>query len=280
MFKKILILIGTICLATVVFLYNKNQAQTKAQSTQNVDALIERLKEARAQAIIDRVIAMINIIKTQRDALLRSASGVFSIEQKIRNTDEEIRKIKVKNNITALEDQIKITENDLNVLSARVYMEATPQYTELNTLIKNILEDSTIAAYATEIRMLKTKIATRMNDDLVKIQELGKKIHDLTKKTSQIELNKLKIKLELQKQQVQSMLLTQKVTEELDRHVAEKNNYQREIQQKIETLSTNDKIKIRELQSAISRLQLMLNAIQDPHRIETISADTIIEAMA
>ena len=114
-------------------------------------------------------------------------------------------------------------------------------------------------------------------DYLVKIQEKGKEINNLTKKTSQAELNKARIKTSLYKQQIETRMLSEKTIEEMDKYVTENREYNRDIQVNLAKLSSSDQVKIRELKSAIERLNFMLNALKNPSRIETKTVEDIIE---
>lgn len=165
----------------------------------------------------------------------------------------------------------------MNELYANVYTETSRQYSDLNKLVKQALDDATVASYAKQIRSLKTKMATELKDYLVKIQEKGKEINNLTKKTSQAELNKARIKTSLYKQQIETRMLSEKTIEEMDKYVTENREYNRDIQVNLAKLSSSDQVKIRELKSAIERLNFMLNALKNPSRIETKTVEDIIE---
>lgn len=211
------------------------------------------------------------------DRIVRSAPGVSTVQQKIKKNNDEIDKIKEKYGIKKLEKQLKKLEEDMNELYANVYTETSRQYSDLNKLVKQALDDATVASYAKQIRSLKTKMATELKDYLVKIQEKGKEINNLTKKTSQAELNKARIKTSLYKQQIETRMLSEKTIEEMDKYVTENREYNRDIQVNLAKLSSSDQVKIRELKSAIERLNFMLNALKNPSRIETKTVEDIIE---
>ncbi|MCA9770164.1 hypothetical protein KC460_02220 [Candidatus Dependentiae bacterium] len=283
--KSMVIIILVTSITVTIGLLKKSwvQAATPTQKTKEAtekkkaDLFSKKLQETRARAIVQRVEATINVINRYLDRIVRSAPGVSTVQQKIKKNNDEIDKIKEKYGIKKLEKQLKKLEEDMNELYANVYTETSRQYSDLNKLVKQALDDATVASYAKQIRSLKTKMATELKDYLVKIQEKGKEINNLTKKTSQAELNKARIKTSLYKQQIETRMLSEKTIEEMDKYVTENREYNRDIQVNLAKLSSSDQVKIRELKSAIERLNFMLNALKNPSRIETKTVEDIIE---
>ena len=283
--KSMVIIILVTSITVTIGLLKKSwvQAATPTQKTKEAtekkkaDLFSKKLQETRARAIVQRVEATINVINRYLDRIVRSAPGVSTVQQKIKKNNDEIDKIKEKYGIKKLEKQLKKLEEDMNELYANVYTETSRQYSDLNKLVKQALDDATVASYAKQIRSLKTKMATELKDYLVKIQEKGKEINNLTKKTSQAELNKARIKTSLYKQQIETRMLSEKTIEEMDKYVTENREYNRDIQVNLAKLSSSDQVKIRELKSAIERLNFMLNALKNPSRIEAKTVQHIIE---
>lgn len=234
-------------------------------------------KERNGCITIEATKSAMNQYKSDVDSIEKKTGSARKIKQTIKSKEADIENIKQKHNITTPANEVQNLENELETIGARVFAKAQDQYSELNGIIKGIIEDMEVKNKLNEIFKLKAEIEERLESKIKRIKEIGEKIIELTK-TAQEELDTFKREKYIPKrQELARLLLSEEVKKEIEAAGMEIIKSETKLKKELETALTSQEQRRKErLKSSVERYNRMIEFMKDPKKLQTINLEQML----
>lgn len=233
-----------------------------------------------ASYILNQTLDQTSLFQSSMDKLIKDASGMQEILQKIAELNQKIKKIKDENNISALETQLVQLKNQIDNAAIDIFAKAVDPadrqnlYRKINSLINQIYTDQIFQDKIDRIASAKRAIAEQIRKPIRDIQQIGLKIKTL----SAPEQNQID-QIMMQILPLQSQLIGAKMAKEYSDKVNPLDNelirQQNIVQDKLRGLPTDLQSRLRKYKDAKKRLVQMLRLIRQPADSATVTEDEI-----
>lgn len=271
--NKTWILIISVSVATFALIGSEKSPEVAAQQIAE--------ENAANQLIMDQIKSAIQFYDEQIDEIIKQANDINETLRKISEIQAAIKKVKDQYNITGIENQLKQLKIQLDSLAVGLYNKAIDPkdkinfFKKINALIDQINSDPVVRENMKRMKDWESEAIVRIRKPVSEIEKIGRKIDLFTQGKEQKQVDQVYMQLYPLRAQLINARLQKKPNEELTPLENEIIKQQNAIQDKILTLSSDQRIAIRNYREAIKRLNLLLDYIREPRKAATATEEQI-----
>lgn len=210
----------------------------------------------------------------------KQASGVSRLLQDRQKIEKQIQEVKKKNNVITLQDKLKTLEAQLDGFAKEFYRLAKDPngrnlYNEITNVVNQMRNDPTVQRKIQQILTLQQEVNDTVQKQVQTIRSYGKKINQLTKK-EQIKLNQLRTQISQTKEQINALLLSEKVDSALEPLEDKLLQNQFEINKAMRRLTSAARADIEQAKNRLEQYEMRLKILRNPEMIERQTAQKIL----